>query len=242
MKNSLFKCISTITAIFLLATSMTFTSRAELAQHYDNTEDFYLTSYNMYIEQGGYDSVGVHATNTVSYYIIGAYSSNTYVILKESGAGFDLEVHVGKDETAHEFTVYIYLDGTTDYHKDLYVGVKDVFIYNPDSELDTASLIDSIPVAYLNSNVGNLILVNDYKNGFFYTADGLPIAQFSVYSDNGQIRVLQLGQSFSTENGLYIEVNTTTNGTIRISESDKIALQLFGVNGLILNGTITPWP
>ena len=94
----------------------------------------------------------------------------------------------------------------------------------------------------MNSTTGILTLINDYKTGFFYTADGLPIAQFSVYADNGQIRVLQLGEAVDTGNGVYITVNTTTAGTIHISESDKVALQLFGVNGIILNGVLTPWP
>lgn len=242
MRNRVLRCLSALVAIILLSVSVSITSRAELATHYDNTEDFYLTAYNLYIEQGGYDSVGIHATNYVSYYIIGAHSSNTYVVLKDAGEGFDLEVHVGRDETAHEFTVYIYLDGTTDYHKDLYVGVKEVYTYNPDSELDTTTLVTSIQVPYINSTVGILALANDNKSGFFYTAEGLPIGQFSVYADNGQMRVLQLGEAVDTGSGIYVTVNTTTAGTIHISDSDKTALQLFGINGLILNGVITPWP
>ena len=242
MRNTLIRCVSAMVAIILVTLSVSITSKAELATHYDNTEDLYLTAYELYIEQGNYDSVGVHATNYVSYFVVGAHSKDTYVVLRQIEGGFNLEVHVGRDETANGFMVYIYLDGTSDYHKDLYVGVKEVYTYNPDSALDTSSLVSTLQVPYVNSTTGILTLINDYKTGFFYTADGLPIAQFSVYADNGQIRVLQLGEAVDTGNGVYITVNTTTAGTIHISESDKVALQLFGVNGIILNGVLTPWP
>ena len=226
----------------MLTLSFSFTSRAEFAEHSDEYEDFYLTAYELYIEQGSYDSVGVHATNYVSYYIVGTHSKDTYVILKGAGAGFDLEVHVGQDETANGFYVYLYLDGTSDYHKDLYVGVKEVYTYNPDSALDQSSLVKEIAVPYVNNTTGNLTLTKENKVGFFYTADGLPIAQFSVYADNGQMRVLQLGEAVVTNSGVYVTVTTTTAGTIHVSDSDKTALQLFGISGLVLNGIVTPWP
>ena len=242
MKNYFLKGISALIVVMLLTLSVSITSNAEFATHSDDVEDLYLTEYDLTIEQGGSEIVSIHSTNYISYFIVGAHSNGTYVTLKNAGAGFDMEVHVGIDETTNEFNIYIYLDGTPGYYKTLCVGVTKVYTYNPDSQINTSTLIKSLQVPYANNTVGLLNLINDNKTGFFYTAEGLPIAQFSVYADNGQIRVLQLGQVISTDTGAYVTVNTTTPGTIHISESDKAALQAFGVNGLILNGVVTLWP
>ena len=112
MRNMFRKFVSALAGVLILAMSLSFTSRAEFAEHSDYYEDFYLTAYELYIEQGSYDTVGVHATNYVSYFIVGAHSKDTYVVLKGAGAGFDLEVHVGRDETASMFT-YIWMEHPT---------------------------------------------------------------------------------------------------------------------------------
>ncbi len=240
--NNVRKLIGVVCASIILALSLNVSDSLAFSTNDDGGPRVQLSQEGLTVETGKSGDLYLDCSDYVKYFIMDATSKDTTVSLELSDNGFHVTVNIGEDEEAYTIPIHFYIHDQDDTYTTLYVTVVHTYVYDPDKAVADSDRVAVAIVPLIDGSIGTVSLINDYKVAYFQTAEGLPIAQFSFYADNGKMRKMSLGDTVLIDNISYVTVTTTTEGTIRISDSDKIALQTFGIGGVILNGVITTWP